>query len=192
MGVRAFVSIPDVQNSRLRPILGQFDLTRRDQHALTNQARFKPEEHLPWATIAPLPGRFRWMWRTGKNPEPARIRAPIYAVVGSRRAKRDRLLSKGLGSSNHENFFGPIGAYGFPCSFLRLATPAARRKFQRRPKSGPPDRCKSYASVTVHLTVIKQKKAVGQQSMTKRVCPVRRRESVHQSLDKNRIEERPH
>jgi hypothetical protein len=40
--------------------------------------------------------------------------------VGSRRAKRDRLLSKGLGSSNRKNFLGPIGAYGFPCSAERL------------------------------------------------------------------------
>ena len=39
MGIRAFVSIPDVQNSRFRPILGQPDLPRRDQ------ARFKPIKH---------------------------------------------------------------------------------------------------------------------------------------------------
>ena len=83
MGIRAFVSIPDVQNSRFRPILGQLDLTRRDQ------ARFKPEEHLPWITIAALRGRFCWMWDTfpamsgaiafpaGQDSEPARIRAPI-------------------------------------------------------------------------------------------------------------------
>jgi hypothetical protein len=61
----------------------------------------------------------RARFRPRQNPSP-NLRSCRIASC-----ERDRLLSKGLGSSNHKNFLGPIGATVFPVP-----------SFQRRSKSG--------------------------------------------------------
>ena len=116
MGIRAFVSIPDVRNSRFRPILGQLDLTSGIKHA-SNQRNIclgLPSPPCPDDSVGcvghisgdvachcvPCRARFRAF----QNPSPNLLSCRIASC------ERDRLLSKGLGSGNHKNFLGAIGA----------------------------------------------------------------------------------
>ena len=145
MGIRAFVSIQDVQNSRFRPILGQLDLTRR------HQARFKPikdasnqrniclglpspEDSVGCGHVSgdvgchcvPCQARFRACQNPSPNLRSCRIAS----------CERDRLCPRGSAAATTKISLD----LSVPAVFLvpSFGSPLRRRalKFQRRPESG--------------------------------------------------------